>query len=145
MKTDLVVSGKVINEEIVTIMDSVALAKHLQNGGTTDERMQQRMFGKYYIKHELIVSEAFKGVLETDTIDIYTPGNSCRSNFEMGKDYIIYGYDHEASGIPTEASTSNVYPNGKNLVWTQYCSRTKLFRKQEANQLRRLTINAKSP
>ena len=141
---ELIVSGIIVSEEVINIIDSVALNDYLKNGGTMDKNIQQRFFGRFFYKYELEIIDIFKGNFTKKVIEIYTPGNSCKFNFNVGEKYIIYGHSIESSGIPEESYIRKAYPKGNDLIWTEYCSRTKIFNKKESQKLDKLS-NKKSP
>lgn len=135
----LIVAGQIINKQVFFVIDSVELKKYLADGGSLEKNLHKRFFGKHYTKFQFVISESFKGQFNKDTINIYTEGNSCSYNFEIGKQYIVYGENRESKTNSTNIKSfpHKFYPKGDNLIWTHYCYRTKQFSKKESNALRR--------
>jgi len=77
------------------------------------------------MKYKLVLDETIIGDFPTDTIEIYTSlgGPDCGVNFDIGKEYLVYGIE----GTNNEKTFT---VEGKSL-WTTNCLRTKLYIKSE--------------
>ena len=84
------------------------------------------------MKYQLVLDESIKGNFKTDTIDIYTGmgGPDCGVNFDIGKEYLVYGIE----GIDNEKTFA---VEGLSL-WTINCLRTKLSDNSEVEKLKQL-------
>jgi hypothetical protein len=63
--------------------------------------------------------------MSRDTVEIYTGlgGGDCGVRFEIGKEYIVYGKKSTYFG---QKNNDFTFPKGKNIFWTDICSRTTL-------------------
>jgi hypothetical protein len=145
--TELIVQGKVISKKLVSIQetlkqDKVSGVKERLKGD--DQKLQ--FFESYYvyeIKIEII--EKYKGTVLRDTLTIYTPPKaaSCGYKFEMGKIYIVYASRRSDIGFMF-LSDADLHENleEENTFWTNHCTRTTVFKKLEADELRRLKMKS---
>ena len=100
--------------------------------------MRRRFFGKQYFRYQLSVSEVFKGKTARNTVEILIPNNSCRIKLSIGKEYIIYGNKDKLSESVLKGIKQNQSGFVDNVIWTNYCTRTELFKAKEVKKLRRL-------
>lgn len=92
----------------------------------------------FYLTKVLVKSESvFKGLEAYDTLTIYTGagGGDCGYNFLTGRKYIIYGNTEDSFQIFYRELFDNDFPNGQNIYWTNICTRTKEYNKEEIKQL----------
>jgi hypothetical protein len=126
--SNIVVSGTVI---------SIALTANLNNyiviqGDTSDNKYKRLKYPSKVVK--LKVTTLFKGQITSDTLTIITPssGAGCGANFELGKQYIIYGTNEDhinySTNFKCKAKDNNVY-------WTHLCTRTTSWSKDEETEI----------
>jgi len=143
--SELIVHGKVISKELVTLQetlkqDKVSGVKERLKGD--DEKLQ--FFETYFvfeIKFEII--EKYKGTIVRDTVTIYTEpkSSSCGYKFEKGKIYIVYGSKKSDIGfmfLPRDDIHKNF--EKENTFWTSHCTRTTEYKRSEADELRKLKM-----
>lgn len=111
--SDIIVCGKVISENIFTV-------KEWRN----KKKLEQ-------IEYKISISKIFKGSNSTDTLRIVTGTGSgdCGVKFLVGKKYIIYAQyrnKYFEQGEPV-----------KQFYYTDICTRTQLFNKNEAKEISR--------
>ncbi|PCJ67494.1 MAG: hypothetical protein COA58_04020 [Bacteroidetes bacterium] len=128
--SDAVVIGKIISKELVTLIDSTAVKMF-----STDSTVAKGYPYKTIVaRYELMLTSVYKGKITTDTIEIFTSvdGRSCGILFEIGKDYIVYGEDETYFG---QVNNDWPFPKGKNIYWTNICSRTSVKTKEEITEI----------
>ena len=118
-----VVTGKIISKEQVVLTDSKIVEYNPSS---------KPYNGRLIVKYQLVLVESIKGNFKTDTIDIYTGmgGPDCGVNFDIGKEYLVYGIE----GIDNEKTFT---VEGLSL-WTINCLRTKLSDNSEVEKLKQL-------
>ncbi|WP_417612364.1 hypothetical protein [Owenweeksia hongkongensis] len=128
--SDAVIVGEIISKELVTITDSTLLGLFNNDSLSTKGFPYEISIAKY----QLILSAKYKGKISKDTIEIYTGvgGGDCGVNFEVGKDYVIYGTNRTYFG---QDNNDWPFPKGKNILWTDICSRTTLENQQEIAEI----------
>ena len=147
MKSSLVLHGKVISKTQVSrrslrnpkeLAESISRLKekYINNNSDSISEIRVNSFlraldSKSITKVEIVVIDFFKNQFQlSDTLTIYTRGGlSCGySNFEIGKEFIVYG----------TKSKNGFNRNPLNTFWTNTCSRTKNVNKKELKNLRKL-------
>jgi hypothetical protein len=116
-RADVVVLGKVIRGErlVITIADDTLLTSVV-------------------MRYAIIVERSFKGRIRGDTMIVYTGSGDgdCGYEFEAGQRYLIYGDRDPHYSLKRTASTS-LY--GKNIIWTDICTRTRPYDESEVKAL----------
>ena len=121
-----VVKGTVISKELVVLVDSASL-KMTSN---VDGEKKGFPYEMTVAKYQLLIESNYKGRFDSDTIDIYTGigRGDCGIRFEIGKKYIIYGDKESYFGF---VNNNLSYPKGKNILWTNICTRTTALNQEE--------------
>jgi hypothetical protein len=126
--SNIVVSGTV---------SSISLTADLNNyiviqGDTTDNKYKRLKYSSRVVK--LIVTTLFKGQITADTLTIITPssGASCGANFELGKQYIVYGTNEDHINYSINFKCKAKY---NNVYWTNLCTRTTSWDKDEETEI----------
>jgi hypothetical protein len=141
--TELIVYGKVIGKELVSIQETLKkgevseLRERLK--GDNEKLKFFESYEVFEIKFEII--EKFKGAVPRDTVTIYTAQKaaSCGYKFQEGKIYIVYASKRSDIGFMF-LPDADVYGNleKENTFWTNHCTRTTQFDQAEADELRKL-------
>lgn len=107
---DLVVVGRVIDQEKVSIEDSTWLLGR-------DSVGRNRYFVFQKMHYRIVVTEKFKGEYTSDTLTIVTGlgGGDCGYRMIVGQSYIVYGYKRISERGNRKAT---------NIYETSICSRT---------------------
>ncbi len=145
--TELIVYGKVISKELVSIQetlkqDKVSDVKERLKGD--NQKLQFfESYNVFEIKFEII--EKYKGTVLRDTMTIYTAPKaaSCGYKFEKGKIYIVYGSKRSDIGFMF-LSDADINENleKENTFWTNHCTRTTEYNRLEAAELRKLKMRS---
>lgn len=116
----MVIVGTIISKEFVTLVDSSAL-KLIQND--SDITKKSFLYETVVARYKLAMTATYKGKITADTVEIYTGvGNGdCGLRFVVGRDYIVYGSTETYFG---QRNNDWQFPNGRNIYWTNICSRT---------------------
>ena len=127
--SDAVLLGTVISKDLVRLVDSNAIKMHALEDSPT-----KGLYETVVAKYQLVLTSKYKGKTSTDTVEIYTGlGNGdCGVRFEIGKNYIIYGSNSTYLG---QLNNDTPYPKGKNIFWTNTCSRTTLENQKEIQEI----------
>jgi hypothetical protein len=133
---DIVVSGLVISSVNEWIADSSEILE-LNELGISIDSLDKRLFGQYFRKVQIVIDELYKGKVDSDTITIYTGlgGGDCGFHFNIGRKYILYGDSNSYLG---SYDNNRKYRDDKNIFWTNICTRTQEYNRQEANSLEKL-------
>ena len=132
-QSDIVVSGKIISKEQVTLFDST-VAKLFGNDSL---EMKGFPYELVVAKYQLVVTNKFKGKITSDTIEIYTGlgGGDCGVRFRVGEEYIVYGNDETYMG---QVNNDWPFPKGKNIYWTNICTRTMIKNNHEIFEIEKV-------
>ena len=124
--SDAILVGTVISKELVTLTDSTAIKMYNSESTITEGFHFETTIAKY----KLLVKSKYKGKITADIVEIYTGlgGGDCGVRFELGKEYIVYGKKETYFG---QKNNNWQFPRGKNIFWTDICSRTTLANKEE--------------
>lgn len=128
--SDAVLIGKIISKELVTLADSTAIKLFGNDSTITKGYPYETVVAKY----ELLLTSKYKGKITSDTIKIYTGLGSgdCGVRFEVGKNYIVYGKEETYFG---QINNDWLFPKGKNIYWTNICSRTTIESMEEITEI----------
>ena len=102
------------------------------------ETQARRFTSGGFNQYTLVLSEpSFKGEFQSDTLLIRTglTSGSCGYSFQMGKKYVVYGYE---SKNEQRASIPKI-----DFFWTDNCTRTNLHSKKERRTLAKITKRSK--
>ena len=140
--TTSIIHGKVISREIVAFANTVKADKEdeIRNGLKTDKQKLQLFDSDLIFEVRLQVLESLKGNIG-DTVTIFTPiaGASCGYRFELGNEYIVYASaENSLFGFFLTESQRKEHIEKENTYWTSHCTRTAVYSKQEAEELKRL-------
>ena len=129
--SQVVVSGEVIQVELEWTPDSTQI-KELMALGWSADALEKKQIGFHYKKVQLKVQTLYKGKTSSDTLTIYTGrgGGDCGFRFEAGKKYIVYA-DAKSYLLPYRKDVK--VPEGDNIYWTNICTRTQTYNKQEVS------------
>lgn len=118
--SDAVVNGTIISKNLVTLFDSTSAALY---GKANNDHLNRSLYETTVAKYEFVITSRYKGRFKSDTIEVYTGlGNGdCGIRFEVGKTYLIYGMMKTYFG---QLNNDTPFPTGKNIIWTDTCSRT---------------------
>lgn len=133
--SDKVVIGIILYQKPKIHVDSVEYKRLVKNG--MNETQARRFTSGGYFQYTMVLSEpAYKGTFASDTILIQTglTSGSCGYSFQIGKEYIVYGYNEDP--IPNESR------NRKEQFWTNICTRTNLASENERRKLAKLARQA---
>lgn len=130
--SDAVVVGKIVSQEFVTLVDSEAL-KMFKVDSTNFNRLS---FERTFAKYELVLTHKYKGKITSDTLEIYTGvGNGdCGVRFKIGQTYVVYAKNETYFA---QKNNELRFPKGKNLFWTDQCSRTSEVDEKEIREIER--------
>jgi hypothetical protein len=137
---DAVFRGQVIRMELVSFAETIRADKRnqIRDRLSKDADIKDLFDHKGIVKIQLRLTENFKGEVTADTLTIYTTygGASCGFNFELGKEYIVYGaMIGHVDGFYLNEQERSLRLESKNIFWTHRCTRTTLYNKQEADEL----------
>lgn len=129
--SDAVVVGEIISKDLVTLED---LSEHMVLLGDDSIAYVGYPFETVVARYELVMTGKYKGKVTRDTIEIYTGlgGGDCGVNFQKGQHYIIYGREETYFG---PKNNNWPYPKGRNIYWTNTCSRTTLENSEEISAI----------
>lgn len=131
----LVASGQVINITTEWVLD-----KEVEELGFSPDKlneMDKRVTGFYFKKILIKIENIFKGHITNDTLIIYTGsgGGDCGYNFITGQKYVIYG---STGNYLVDVSKNQNFPSGKNIYWTNICTRTQKYNLAEIEELEKI-------
>ena len=140
---DLVVKGKIVS---VTNYEYYDTLPYTLSGYKLDSEQVSYLIKKYK-SYTLIITDKYKTVTGTaDTIQIITGfgGGDCGYNFEIGKDYIVYGDTWKEDTIAVQQKKKKqirklartIIPN---TFYTYICMLTQIANIPETERLRQLT------
>ncbi len=129
-KATYVVIGTVVEHQTTIKTDSSEYKRLIEKG--INEVQASRFTSVGYSHYKIVLSEpSYKGFLKSDTLIIQTALSSgaCGYSFQIGKEYVVYGYDSKLEKelpIPFTEFES---------IWTNGCTRTKLSSVKERKTL----------
>lgn len=123
---DALVVGTILSKQIVTLTDSTVLKMFLNDSTWRNSSMSKMTIARY----KLLINEIYKGKITNDTLTIYTGlgGGDCGIQFEIGKNYIVYGKNDAYFG---RVNNDFEFPKIKNTFWTYQCLRTSSYYRDE--------------
>lgn len=126
--SDIVFSGQVISK----IRTSDYKSKITSVGDTTSVYHKMTYYPMHLIK--IRTTKIYKGQTSSDTITIITGPNSasCGFNFEVGRNYIVYGFN---SNKTISSNKYSIKTNDNKTYWTHQCSRTDYFSLKEESDI----------
>lgn len=140
--SDIIMSGEVVSLTDEFLPDSAKIKEMIALGISTDN--QNKWLYGYSVKKVLIkVDNILKGQLISDTLTIITGlgGGDCGFEFKLGQKYIIYGFNKNYFNV--NFKNQDVI-NGQNVYWTNICTRTQEYNRNEFEKLVKLR-NKKQP
>ena len=129
-QVDAVLVGTVLNKTTITLIDSTIL-KMFPN----DTSIQNYLMSKITIaRYDFLVKDIYKGKITNDTITIYTGlgGDDCGIEFEVEKNYIIYGVNETYFG---QGNNDFKFPKAKNSFWTYICLQTTSYSQDKIREI----------
>ncbi|WP_196888377.1 hypothetical protein [Aureivirga sp. CE67] len=128
--SDAVLVGKIISKELITLVDSTAIKMFANDNIIAKGPLYETVIAKY----ELLLTSKYKGNTTTDTIVIYTGlGNGdCGVHFKIGRNYVVYSKSETYFG---QKYNDWPFPKGKNIYWTNTCSRATLEIEKEIQEI----------
>ncbi len=125
---DAVFTGTIISKEHISLTDSAIIKLFPDNPTLQKSPMASINIARY----NLVVHTRYKGAITADTIFIYTGvgGGDCGVQFQVNKQYIIYG--------DSESYFGSRFPKQDNVYWTNICSRTSVYTDDEIAELEKL-------
>jgi hypothetical protein len=128
--SDVIVTGKIISRDYITLLDSEAVEfSGRENASPSDYPIT-------VARYKLLIYSSYKGKKVADTLEVYTGTGhgDCGVSFEVGKEYIVYGQKETYFG---QENNGWVFPAGKNIIWTNVCSRTTAWNGAEIQEIER--------
>ena len=128
--SDVVLNGRILTKETFAIYDSSDIEMFHVDSMSSNATPEQ-----IFMKYVLAVDEVFKGKRNLKEIEIISGvgGGDCGNNFDVGKDYIIYGSKQSYFGNNNEHKAPS---ENKNVFWTNICTRTQELHSKEIEQIR---------
>lgn len=128
--SDAVLTGRIISKNLIKLVDSTAI----KMSGNDSLNLKRYPFETIVAKYKFTVTTIYKGKINTDTIEIYTGlgGGDCGILFEIGQEYIVYGREETYFG---QTKNDWPFPQGKNIYWTDICSRTTVKNSEEITEI----------
>lgn len=122
--SDYVIKAKVLSFSYTNKLDTLGVKL------IGDPRNTFARYWSFNVKvYKVLVLKTYKGYLSSDTVSIVTGVNraACTSDFVIGSNYIIYGFEKDYMGF------SNVQRMATNarLFWTNSCTRSDYFTNEE--------------
>jgi len=128
LKSDYVIKAKVLSFSYTNKLDTLGVKL------IGDPRNTFARYWSFNVKvYKVLVLKTYKGYLSSDTISIVTGVNraACTSDFIVGSNYIIYGFEKDYMGF---SNVQRMSTNGK-LFWTNSCTRSDYYTNEEERQL----------
>jgi hypothetical protein len=133
-KSDYVLTGKVLSVSFIQILENgnnpqILTSKFLKEF----DIFKGRILAEYRIE----VIEIYKGKKRIKEINIYTGrngGGDCGYYFKIGEKYLIYSFE-DSWEVKLFGEHSRKY---KNILYTDICTRTKIFNKKEIEEIKLL-------
>ncbi|HLP95602.1 MAG TPA: DUF4932 domain-containing protein [Saprospiraceae bacterium] len=128
---DAVVVGTVVASEYVQLLPNKQTLELIARDSTQASRYMREI---YVAKYTVLVEKIYKGMHIRDTVYIYSGrgGGDCGYKFKTEERYIIYG---EKKSYFDGLFEHFVYPEGKNIYWTNICLRTTEYNENEIKEL----------
>ncbi|MBN8679064.1 MAG: DUF4932 domain-containing protein [Chitinophagales bacterium] len=128
---DAVLVGTVIASEYVQLLPNKQTLELIARDSTQANRYMREI---YVAKYTVLVEKIYKGKHIRDTVYIYSGrgGGDCGYRFKAEERYIIYG---EKKNYFDGLFEQFVYPEGKNIYWTNICLRTTEYNESEIKEL----------
>lgn len=126
-----ILSGKILSKEVITVIDSSYLEMF-------PDAPRYAIIKQQFVKYILSVNEVYKGRITKKEIEVYSGvggGGDCGYRFKIGKEFIIYGSKETYFGF---IDNDIPYPKGKNIIWTNICTRTQNLNQNELDQIQKV-------
>ena len=141
--TETIIHGTVLQKSIVSFSKAMDQdkANSLRHALKEDQQRLELLESDFIVRVELLVAKVYKGNVSNDTINIYTSRTSAScgfTEFEVGKDFLIYASSQSHAFDFFNRGSSNVRLEQENSHWTNHCTRTKGFDVREAAELESL-------
>jgi hypothetical protein len=132
--SDAILVGTILSKQLTLLTDSTFLKMFPTDTVMRDSRMNKVTIACY----ELLVQVLYKEKVSTDTVKIFTGrgGGDCGFEFEVGSRYIIYGEKKTYFG---RVFNNFKFPESNNIFWTNICTRTIEFSRDEINEIEKFT------
>lgn len=126
--SDVVVMGKILSKELIKLIRPPEFSAE-------DSLTSPKIFTPKVAKYTLLVNSGFKGEFKSDTLEIYTGlgGGDCGFRFEIGRIYLVYADQNPYILLSDDWS----YPTGKDIYWTNICTRTQIFDENEMKEIKK--------
>ncbi len=138
----LVFWGKADSISYVTLKETMDIVKAENLEGKIVNNKKTYLESPWIAKVEMRVIKVFKGQKSTKKHIIYTSkmGASCGFRFIKNKEYFIYASDKSYLYRSLSANESDLENLEKlNTFWTNQCTNTGIYNKEEAKILRKLS------
>ena len=130
-KSTKVVNGTIVDHQQIITIDSTEYKRLIEKG--VHETQARRFTSGGFNQYTLVLSEpSFKGKFQSDTLLIRTglTSGACGYSFQVGKKYLVYGYDSNKE----QGATLPKF----DFFWTDNCTRTNLYKEKERKTLAKL-------
>ena len=127
-KSDYVIKAKVLSFSYTNKLDTLGVKL------IGDHRNTFARYWSFNVKvYKVLVLKTYKGFLNSDTVSVVTGVNraACSSDFDLGGNYIIYGFEKDYMGF---SNVQRMSTNSK-LFWTNNCTRSDYFTNEEEKNL----------
>jgi len=117
-------------EKSLDVAETVFSGKIISKKIFSPRELQNPSFTTTMIRYTVAIFEVYKGKIQTKTLEIYSEadGASCGYLFQVGKKYTIYTF--AKNGIESDESKL------KKMLYTNACTRTKLFDQTESKEIK---------
>lgn len=141
--TETILQGSVLSKSFVTFKSTMNEAQiSLLNEKFKDNPQRlSLMESEFVIKIELKITNVYKGEIKNDTVIIYTTrtGVSCGyTGFETGREYLIYTSSRSHMYAFFDSNANEEKLELENTFWTNHCTRTMVYNRKEAKELKKL-------
>ncbi len=130
--SSLVVIGTVLNKVLVAVTDNHQIVPF------SDEDSKRNTFRYTTILSEckVLVEVLYKGTISSDTLTIFTGTgeHDCGMEFNADEKYIIYS---SVKTYSKQKYNDLIYSLGKNIFWTDRCTRTTKYSIEEVTEIRK--------
>ena len=141
--TEIIFNGVVISKSLICVKETMTSSKAdlLEKEIISKKDLNKFLNQELIYEVKLKISEVYKGVKTQKIITIFTAIHSGACGyraFKIGKEFIVYA--SSKSYLYHKFNSFGVINLEKeNTFWTNHCTKTKEFNKEEAQQLQKLT------
>jgi hypothetical protein len=134
----IIITGTVIKSEVISLAETIQINKLKEiEEGLKSAPDELKMLSRSVSSIEIVVKGTLKGNVP-DTVTIYTPfsGSECGYDFQVGQEYIIYAYNTGFYSFFLHGEVERGNITKENAYWTNMCTRTTVYYKEEVDELR---------